>query len=148
MDVNLAGIIHDSIVDGPGIRSVIFFQGCPHKCFNCHNPQTHSSEINQLTSIDAVVDKINKNCDFQKVTISGGEPFLQYEALLELVNKLKDYHLWIYSGYTYQQLVDMNYTEVFEYIDALVDGLYLDDKRSLDSPYKGSTNQKIIYFNK
>ncbi len=148
MDVNLADIIHDSIVDGPGVRSVIFFQGCPHKCFNCHNPQTHSLEINKLMSVDEIVSDIKKNCDFKKVTISGGEPFLQYDALLELVIKLKDYQLWIYSGYTQQQLLEMKYEKVFEYIEVLVDGLYLDDKRSLDSPYKGSTNQKIIYFNK
>lgn len=146
MDVNLAGTIEDSIVDGPGLRFVIFFQGCLHNCPNCHNQDTHSIEINKLVNIDDLINQIESNPLAKKVTISGGEPFLQYDVLLELCQKLKNYHLWIYTGYTKEELEEMNYTKVFNYIEALVDGPFIENEKTLDSPYIGSKNQKIYYF--
>lgn len=146
MDVNIAGIIEDSIVDGPGIRTVIFFQGCPHNCEGCHNEATHSTSINQLYSIDDLVNQVKDNPLAKRITISGGEPFIQYDALLELSKQLKDYQIWIYSGYTKEELVDLGYQEVFNYIEALVDGKFIIDLKTLDQGFVGSSNQNIVYF--
>ncbi|MDF9867754.1 anaerobic ribonucleoside-triphosphate reductase activating protein [Bacilli bacterium PM5-3] len=147
MDVNIAGILEDSIVDGPGLRTVVFFQGCKHNCLNCHNEDTHSTEINQLMSINEIVEQVKSAPLAKKVTFSGGEPFLQYEELLELCKQLHDYHIWIYTGYTKQELIDLGYDEVFNYIEALVDGPFIEKEKTLDQQFIGSKNQKIYYFN-
>lgn len=146
--INISDIIYDSIVDGFGIRAVIFFQGCNHKCLNCHNPQTHSTNINKLMSIYEIVIELERNTHFKKVSISGGEPFLQYNELLVLVKSIQDYNIWIYTGYTYDQLVYLKYDEIFNYIDVLVDGLYDESLKSLDLAFRGSSNQNIIHFKK
>jgi len=146
MEINISGILEDSIVDGPGLRTVIFFQGCPHNCFNCHNADTHSTNIKELMSIEEIVTKVKNTPLAKKVTISGGEPFLQYPQLLELCKTLQDYNIWIYSGYTKEQLIDLGYDEVFNYIEALVDGLFIEEQKTLDAQFIGSKNQKIHYF--
>lgn len=148
MKINISNIIFDSIVDGPGIRSVIFFQGCLHNCINCHNQHTHTQQINRLMSIEEIIKEIEKNAHLKKLTISGGEPFLQYPQLLALVKQLNSYHIWLYTGYTYQQLIDLKYDEIFSYIDVLVDGQYDEKLKSLDLSFRGSSNQNIIHFNK
>ena len=146
MDVNIAGIIEDSIVDGPGLRMVIFFQGCPHDCYNCHNQDTHSTKPNQIMSIEEIVRFVKEPKLSIALTISGGEPFLQYEQLLELCKQLQDYKIWVYSGYTKQQLIDLGYDEVFSYIEALVDGPFIEEEKTLDEQFVGSKNQKIYLF--
>ncbi|MDR1781849.1 MAG: anaerobic ribonucleoside-triphosphate reductase activating protein [Bacilli bacterium] len=148
MDVNLAGIIYDSIVDGPGLRCVIFFQGCNHHCYNCHNMQTHSNEDNIIMNIDELINQIKNNKTINKITISGGEPFLQYEQLLVLAQAFKNYDLWIYSGYTKKELIRLGYSSIFKYISVLVDGPYIEELRTLNIPFIGSSNQNIITFNK
>lgn len=146
MDVNIAGIIEDSIVDGPGLRTVVFFQGCKHNCFNCHNADTHSTDINKLVSIEDIKKRVDSNVLSKKLTISGGEPFLQYNELLELCKLMKDYQIWIYSGYTKNELEELGYDEVFNYIEALVDGKYVEKLKTLDSKFVGSSNQQIYMF--
>jgi anaerobic ribonucleoside-triphosphate reductase activating protein len=146
MDVNINGIIHDSIVDGLGLRTVIFFQGCYHNCYNCHNKDTHNTNIKNKIKNTELIKMIKDNKRIKSVTISGGEPFIQYPALLEIVKSLKDYNIWIYSGYTKKELIELGYDEVFKYIDVLVDGKYIDEQRTLDYPFIGSHNQEIHYF--
>ncbi|MDL2211412.1 4Fe-4S cluster-binding domain-containing protein [Erysipelotrichaceae bacterium OttesenSCG-928-M19] len=146
MIINLAGIIDDSIVDGPGLRIVIFFQGCQHDCYNCHNKDTHSMEDNKLMSVAEIVSYVKANPLINKVTISGGEPFLQYDGLLELCQALQDYKLWLYTGYTIAELKALNYDAVFQYLEALVDGKFIEAQKTLDLPYIGSKNQTIHYF--
>lgn len=147
MDVNVAGIIEDSIVDGPGLRTVIFFQGCLHNCFNCHNQDTHdSNRIVELMSIETIKNKVKSNPLAKRITISGGEPFMQYEALLELCKEMQDYQIWVYSGYTKDELIALGYDEVFNYIEALVDGKYVEELKTLDSQFVGSSNQRIHKF--
>lgn len=151
MDIRISGTVSESIVDGPGLRYVIFVQGCPHNCPGCHNPQTHSFDSGRAVDTDelfndCVEDPLNKG-----VTFSGGEPFCQAEALYELGKRFKErgYHLMCYSGWTYEEL--MLKAEREEYVgkllgilDVLVDGRFILERRTLALPFRGSDNQRLI----
>lgn len=146
--MKIAGFIHESIVDGPGIRSVIFTQGCRHKCRGCHNPETWDENGGIEMPILAILDEIKKNCLFTKaVTISGGDPFYQADKLLALVVALKEanYHICVYTGFLFEELVaNPLYRAVLPYIDLLIDGPYRENERTLNLKFRGSANQHII----
>ncbi len=141
----------DSIVDGEGIRSVIWFQGCGHKCFNCQNPETWDFEAGYLVPVDEVKEKIRYLEYQQGVTFSGGDPLYQLDAFIELakeVHKCK-MDVWVYTGFTYEQLIkladdDSKYLDALKEIDVLVDGPFIQRLRSFEAKFRGSTNQRII----
>lgn len=148
MKIQLSSLIHDSIVDGEGIRTVIFTQGCPHNCPGCHNPKTIPFDGGKAIDIDDVVLEI-ESAGLQKVTFSGGEPFAQAEALYYIASKLKDkgYNIWSYSGFTFEALMrhkDPYKQKLLSKIDILVDGPFLLKDRSIAALFRGSTNQRII----
>jgi anaerobic ribonucleoside-triphosphate reductase activating protein len=150
MKIRLSGIIRESIVDGPGLRYVIFTQGCPHHCPACHNPDTHDLNGGYLKDIDDLIIDINKNPLLSGVTLSGGEPFLQIEACLNLVKKF-DHHLNLiaYTGYTYEHLLkeaqkNTTLDELLNHLDYLIDGMYIKSLKDLTLPFRGSSNQRII----
>lgn len=148
--INLAAYPQiDSIVDGEGIRTVIWFQGCNHNCYNCHNPQTHSFQNNILMSADNIVNFYLKQKLQSGITLSGGDPFFQAEELLSLLKKLKehDINIWVYTGFTYEYLLK-EYKEHLQYIDVLVDGLYIDKLRDISLAFRGSSNQRLIQASK
>lgn len=148
--INLAAYPQiDSIVDGEGIRTVIWFQGCNHNCYNCHNPQTHSFQNNILMSADNIVNFYLKQKLQSGITLSGGDPFFQAEELLSLLKKLKehDINIWVYTGFTYEYLLK-EYKEHLQYIDVLVDGLYIDKLRDISLVFRGSSNQRLIQASK
>ena len=148
--INLAAYPQiDSIVDGEGIRTVIWFQGCNHNCYNCHNPQTHSFQNNILMSADNIVNFYLKQKLQSGITLSGGDPFFQAEELLSLLKKLKehDINIWVYTGFTYEYLLK-EYKEHLQYIDVLVDGLYIDKLRDILLLFRGSSNQRLIQASK
>ncbi|MBO5364276.1 MAG: 4Fe-4S cluster-binding domain-containing protein, partial [Clostridia bacterium] len=109
----ISGIEPESIVDGPGIRYVIFVQGCPHHCPGCHNPQTHDFEGGKEQDFASILTEIDKNPLLSGVTFSGGEPFCQAEALAELGKRIKGrgLNLVCYSGYTFEELLRMGKTK-------------------------------------
>lgn len=147
MKLRISGIVNDSIVDGPGIRLTIFTQGCLFNCPNCHNPQTHDLNGGYEQDISEIIALIEKNPLLDGVTISGGEPFLQPEALLNLVKQIKPLSLsvMIYSGYTFEQLInDETKRALLQEIDYLVDGLFIEELKSLELLYRGSSNQRLI----
>lgn len=141
----------DSIVDGEGIRTVIWFQGCLHNCFKCHNPESHDFNGGFLESISRVKEEIDK-LEFQNgITFSGGDPMYQPEALYELALYAheKNLNVWCYTGFTFEKLVEMSSSngiihKVLEEIDVLVDGPFINNKKSLNIKFRGSTNQRII----
>ena len=152
--LRLSGVISESIVDGPGFRYVVFTQGCPHGCPGCHNPQTH--DFNGGTLIDplTLLPEIDENPLLAGVTFSGGEPFVQPEALLPLAREIKarGLHLLIFSGYTYEQLTDLMTTreaigELLKLCDTLIDGPFLLEQRDLTLQFRGSANQRILQLN-
>lgn len=152
--IRLAGIVRESIVDGPGIRFTVFCQGCPHACEGCHNPETHDFAGGKDVSIDRLLEEIEKDKLLAGVTFSGGEPFCQPEAFLELGKKVKDLGLsiTIFSGYTLEQLREMGMqraavSELLEITDILIDGPYVKALRDLTLQFRGSSNQRIIDMN-
>ena len=104
--IKLAGITQDSITDGPGLRFVIFTQGCPHHCPDCHNPQTWTCEGGIQYTTEQLLNELDKNPMTQGVTISGGEPFMQSPALIPFAQgvKARKLELAIYTGYTFEEL--------------------------------------------
>ncbi|HAN44764.1 MAG TPA: anaerobic ribonucleoside-triphosphate reductase activating protein [Ruminococcaceae bacterium] len=147
--LRIAGIIKESIVDGPGIRFVVFAQGCPHNCDGCHNPQTHDFNGGKLCEIDKLLQEIDKNPLISGVTFSGGEPFCQAKALALLAKEVKKrgLNIFAYSGYTFEELVNMQNEAVAELLslcDVLVDGRYIKGQRNLMLKFRGSENQRII----
>ncbi|MEG2039406.1 MAG: anaerobic ribonucleoside-triphosphate reductase activating protein [Oscillospiraceae bacterium] len=147
--IHTSGMIWESIVDGPGIRFVLFTQGCPHHCKGCHNPTTHPFEGGQLTYPDEIIQQLKKNTLISGVTFSGGEPFAQAEALVPLAEQIKAMgkHLMCYTGYTFEQLMAMNNSAVNRLLslaDLLVDGRFIEEQKSLTLRFRGSANQRII----
>lgn len=141
----------DSIVDGEGLRTVIWFQGCPHNCPGCHNPESHAFKKGIKSNTEKVIEEIAKLKNQDGITFSGGEPMSQPEALLEIAQyaKSKKMNVWSYSGYTYEALLEMAevnevYKSVLKTIDVLVDGPFLLAERSLNLKFRGSRNQRII----
>lgn len=145
--LRIAGIVDDSIVDGPGVRYTIFTQGCPHKCPGCHNPQTWGYKGGTLVDIDDIIKDIESYKYIRGVTFSGGDPFEQPEEVAEFAGKLrkKGYHVLMFSGYTYEQLIgDSKKFKALKEADVLIDGRFEIKLRSLDLKYKGSSNQRTI----
>ena len=149
--LRISGIEPESIVDGPGIRYVIFVQGCPHHCPGCHNPQTHDFEGGHDQSLASMLEEIDKNPLLSGVTFSGGEPFCQAAALAELGQKVRQrgLNLVCYSGYTFEELLALSEikTEIMDLLritDILIDGRFIQKEKSLMLKFRGSRNQRIL----
>lgn len=148
--MKVMNILHDSIVDGEGLRTVVFFAGCIHFCKGCHNPLSWSRENGIDMTIDEIYEEIMSN-PLTDVTFSGGEPFMQADELQVLARRLKESNknIWIYSGYTFDQLYDHPNPacrNVLNYCDVLVDGKFELDKQDPNLLFRGSANQQIIYL--
>lgn len=150
MLIRLAGPLQcDSIVDGEGVRTVIWTQGCSHNCFGCHNPLTHSFSGGTLVDVETVKDEISKLKNQDGITFSGGDPMFQAEQCLEIAKfcKKSNLNIWCYTGYTYEQLLAINNSKIMEFlslIDVLIDGKFELAKKSYDLKFRGSSNQRII----
>lgn len=137
----------DSIVDGPGLRIVVWTQGCPHHCEGCHNPQTWDSSKGELYDIDELIHQIENSNLQTGITFSGGEPFMQAEQLMPLaaVAHKKGLNVWAYSGYRFEELLmNEKHKQLLSMIDVLVDGRFEFAKKDFRLWYKGSYNQRII----
>ena len=151
MIIRLAGVVKESIVDGPGLRYTIFVQGCPHGCAGCHNPHTHDFAGGYLADTDGLFADIRKNPLLSGVTYSGGEPFCQCGPLYELGLRLRDagYHIMTYTGYTFEGLLaganeENGFARLLAVTDILVDGPFELEKRNLLLKFRGSDNQRIL----
>lgn len=149
--IKIAGIINESIVDGPGIRMTIFAQGCKHHCKGCHNPHTHSFDAGEIIEIDKIIEKIKKNPLLDGVTLSGGDPFEQADSFAVLAQKVKKLGMNVvtYTGYTYEQLLEHvkkqpGFMRLMENTDILVDGPFILDQKDLLLRFRGSRNQRLI----
>ena len=146
--LDLSGIVSDSIVDGPGIRTTIFCQGCPHHCEGCHNPETWDFGCGTQLSVERIADIVRTNPLCKGVTFSGGEPFAQPEGFTRLAKVLKEqgYEVASYSGFTFEELLNGSdaQQELLRSIDILIDGPFLLNQRSLELVFRGSRNQRIL----
>ena len=144
-----ADLQSDSIVDGPGLRTVIWTQGCAHHCEGCQNPQTWDFEGGGLVPIDMVLSAIDE-LEYQKgITFSGGDPMYQPEACNKIAEYAikKGYDIWVYTGFTYEELIEKGSKDIMDFlseIDVLIDGKFEIKNKSLDLKYRGSSNQRII----
>lgn len=148
-DIRIAGIVKESIVDGPGIRYVVFTQGCPHHCPGCHNPQTHDPDKGYLYSIEKIFAEVKQNPLLSGITLSGGEPFLQAEQLIELAKCVKSINLSViaYTGYLFEDLIknnDDSVRKLLKLVDVLIDGKFDENLKSEELRFCGSSNQRLI----
>ena len=139
----------ESITDGVGIRYTVFTQGCKHKCLGCHNPETHDINGGYDIAIDEIIEDLKSNPLLDGITLSGGDPFFQAKECTELLvrirKELKHLNVWAYSGFTFEQLLrNKDMREMLELVDVLVDGRFVLERRTLESRFKGSENQRII----
>ena len=146
--LNLSGLVSDSIVDGPGIRTTIFSQGCPHHCPGCHNPETWAFGCGTTVSVEAIVEIVKSYPLCRGVTFSGGEPFSQAAVFAKLAVLLKKqgYEVAAYSGYTFEELLAGSEAQkqLLEVLDILIDGPFLQAEKSLEIAFRGSRNQRIL----
>ncbi|GGE62518.1 anaerobic ribonucleoside-triphosphate reductase activating protein [Priestia taiwanensis] len=146
--MKVMNIVHDSVVDGEGLRTVIFFAGCPHFCKGCHNPKSWNIENGVDMSADEILCEIMNN-ELTDVTFSGGEPFYQAEEVKTLAKRVKEAgkNLWIYTGYTIEKIYESSnehMVQLLSYADVLVDGPFVEKEKDLSLPFRGSCNQRII----
>lgn len=151
MNLRLAGIEPESIVDGPGVRLALFFQGCPHRCPGCHNPETHDPRGGSPVRMEQVLALVDASRGLDGVTISGGEPFMQAAGAAGLARavRARNLNLVLYSGYTFENLLFKSATDaciraLLEEGWLLVDGPYVESERDLRLPYRGSRNQRLV----
>ncbi|MGE5551320.1 MAG: anaerobic ribonucleoside-triphosphate reductase activating protein [Bacteroidota bacterium] len=149
--IRLAGLTKESVVDGPGLRTVVFAQGCPHHCPGCHNPDTWALDGGYETTVEAIWDEIKDARLIRGVTFSGGEPFLQAGPLSALAERIKarGWDLIIYTGYAWEELAARRgrapaLDRLLTLADLLIDGPFVLAERDLGLPYRGSRNQRLI----
>ena len=140
-------IVTDSVVDGRGLRTVIWCQGCPHDCPGCHNPDTHDFAGGFLQDVDTLIEEILAVKMQSGVTFSGGDPMMQADSCAFIASRLKEQgiNIWCYTGFTFEELLDRpDCLHFLQYIDVLVDGVFELSLKSYELMFKGSANQRII----
>jgi len=145
--MRIASTIHDSIVDGPGLRFVVFTQGCTHCCPGCHNEETQPLDGGQEVPIQEVIADMNANPLTDGLTLSGGEPMLQPEACRALAAAAHErgLNVWCYTGFLFEQLLeDPRQRALLDEVDVLIDGPFLLSRKSLTLKWRGSDNQRVL----
>ena len=143
MKIQICGFEPESIVDGYGMRFVIFTQGCPHHCKGCHNPQSHDFDGGTEYDTSDIIKMFANNPLISGITLSGGEPFCQAEACLEIAKEARrmGLNVWCYSGYEFHELIG---NPLLREVDVLVDGKFIESKKSFNLSFRGSSNQRLI----
>ncbi len=148
MKIRLAAELQpDSIVDGEGIRTVIWTQGCPHGCKGCHNPSTHDFDGGALVDVEEVIEELKQLKGQDGITLSGGDPVCQSGACIEICDAAHELgmNVWCYTGFTYEAMLrNPKHKSLLEHIDVLVDGKFILEEKSYDLYFRGSRNQRII----
>jgi anaerobic ribonucleoside-triphosphate reductase activating protein len=147
--MRIAGLVQDSIVDGPGLRFTVFAQGCPHHCPGCHNPATHDPDGGSEMATAEVIRQMLSNPLTDGTTLTGGEPFAQAAACAEIAEAARKagLNVWAYSGWTFDELMQSGKSDVKKLLsltDVLVDGRFILSERSLNLKWRGSKNQRLI----
>lgn len=147
MKVKIAGYIKESIVDGPGIRYVVFAQGCGHDCPQCHNPNTHDFNGGYEVEVKDLLEDIHKRKYIDGVTLSGGDPFYQSREFAYIAKELKESNINVmaYTGFLYEDILrSSNMKCLLDNIDILMDGPFKVEEKTLKMPFRGSKNQRMI----
>ena len=149
MKMRIAGLVEESIVDGPGFRMAVFAQGCHIHCPGCHNPETHDPDGGREADTEDMIARMRQNPLLDGITLSGGDPMCQPEPCLALARAAHDagLNVWAYTGYTWEALLtEANPARMalLKEIDVLVDGPFLLAQRSLELKFCGSRNQRLL----
>jgi len=149
--MRIAGLVQDSIVDGPGLRFVVFMQGCELCCEGCHNPDTWDRGGGTETTVEKIITEMSGNPLTDGITMSGGEPFLQAAECVALAAAARDrgLNVWVYSGFTFEELLVRaskiaEVRSLLELTDVLVDGRFILSERSLMIKWRCSRNQRML----
>lgn len=146
-------ITYPDVGNGVGCRVVLWIQGCTHHCHNCQNPQTwdfhkgrdftkeYKEKLFNILSLPYI----------KGLTLSGGDPLDSFEDTLSLVKEIKemfpDKDIWLYTGYTFEEILKSNKSDILPFIDYIVDGTYKEELKDTTLAFRGSSNQ-IIWENK
>lgn len=149
--MRIVRIVEGTSVDGPGLRTSIYFAGCSHRCPGCHNQQTWDFQAGQDVTVDEVMQTVLYNEN--NVTFSGGDPVYQAEAIIPLARAIKEagLNIWCYTGFTFEQLregIEEVPKEILDeflgLVDVLVDGPFVLAQRDISLLFRGSANQRVI----
>lgn len=141
--------IDGTIVDGPGLRTSIYFAGCRHACPGCHNPTSWSFDAGKEVSIDEIINHVKEN-GFN-ITLTGGDPLYQIDEVIKLCIAIRKLglNIWCYTGFTYEEVLsDKSLKQILSYIDVLVDGPFIKELRDIGLRFRGSSNQRLIDVSK
>lgn len=138
--MKIAGILPCSFVNGDGARYVVFVQGCSHHCSGCHNPETWDFDGGTEMTVEEIAADFKKRRLLDGITLSGGDPFFQQKACVELLKLLSGINVWVYTGFEYDEIKN---TELAKMADVLVTGRFVQEL-ACDGKMYGSSNQKII----
>ena len=145
--ISVLQVVHDTMVDGPGMRTTVYCAGCPNHCPGCHNPESWDIQHGTPVSVATLLDELLAD-PFADVTFSGGDPMFQAEAFVRLADGLRERSrktIWCYTGFTLEQLLrDGSSRELLCNIDVLVDGEFEVERKELNLQWKGSANQRVI----
>lgn len=149
MLARIAGIKSESVTDGPGLRCLVFFQGCPHHCPGCHNPHTWSLAAGSEMDTSVILEKLRISPLIQGITLSGGEPFIQPAAARIIAEAFRAAHkdVWVYTGYAWEDLLtnpDPEIQSLIAVCDVIVDGPFQQELHDPTLQWRGSSNQRMI----
>ena len=144
-------ITYPDVNNGEGCRVTLWVAGCTHHCKGCHNPQTWSFKSGREFTEDIKNKLYNvlKLPYIKGITLSGGDPLDSFDDIFELVRDIKnsfnDKDIWLFSGYTLEDIQNSDKNIILEYIDVLVDGEFKEELKDLTLKFRGSSNQRILY---
>lgn len=151
--MNYMNITHCDMLNGDGLRTVLWVSGCNHNCKNCQNPFSHNCQIGVLFD-EAAKNELFKDLESDwcsGVTFSGGDPLHENnrETIIELSKEIKEKYpsknIWLYTGYTWNEIVDSSSMQpILKYVDVVVDGPYIEELRDIKLKWRGSSNQNVI----
>lgn len=152
MQIRLSGPLErDSIVNGDGLRAVLWTQGCPNHCKGCQNPETWDFNGGFLVDTDELKQRLSEFKGQTGLTFCGGEPFVQPEACKEIADwcrKELGWNIWSFSGFTYEQIKERGGAawEFLKSLDALIDGPFILEQRDISLRFRGSKNQRLLHL--
>lgn len=150
MKLKVGYIIEETRALGPGLRFTIWTQGCLRRCYRCTSPELQPSESGKLVDVAALSDNICAIDGISGITISGGEPLLQADALIELLSLVKrrrpELNVILFTGYKLQDIQNATVSNILNYVDLLIDGEYIDELNSNEIGLRGSSNQTFHFL--
>lgn len=145
--ISVLQVVHDTMVDGPGMRTTVYCAGCPNRCRGCHNPESWDIKRGTPVLVSDLLREILAD-PFADVTFSGGDPMFQPEGFLRLAEGIRAHSkktIWCYTGLTWEQVVSHpRQRSLLQAVDVLVDGRFVEAQRDTDLVFRGSSNQRVI----